>query len=69
MRALGTALHHLTSNLDEYRTTSEQDERGSQAVTFFSFPLGTVLYKARFKNALSVPENYPTVYIWYHSAV
>lgn len=35
--ALRTVQHHLTSTLDEYRTTSNQDERGSQAVTFFSF--------------------------------
>jgi hypothetical protein len=54
MRALGTAQHHLPSGLDEYRRTSEQDERGSQAVTFFSFPLGTALYKVRFTNVLSL---------------
>jgi hypothetical protein len=53
MRALRTAQHHLTSNLDEYRTTSDRDERGSQASTFFSFPLCTTLYKARFTSALS----------------
>ena len=38
MRAPGTAQYHLTSVLEEFLTTSDQDERGSQAVTFFSFP-------------------------------
>jgi hypothetical protein len=32
MGALRTVQHHLTSILGEYRTTSEQDERGSEAV-------------------------------------
>jgi hypothetical protein len=59
--ALGTAQHHLTSNLDEY-TTSDRDERGSQAVTFFSFP-GTALYKARFTNALSLYQLNYQLYI------
>jgi hypothetical protein len=55
MGALGTSQRHLPSGLDEYRTTSEQGERGSQAVTFIIiFPLGTVRYKARFTNALSL---------------
>jgi hypothetical protein len=62
-KALRTAQHHPTSVLDEYRTTFNQDERGSQVFPFFSFLLCTVLYKARLTNALSLYQLNYQLYI------
>lgn len=52
---------HLTSSLDEYWTTSYQDE-----VFFLSFPLSTQSI-AVYKLIVSTNE-LSTVYDWYHSA-
>ena len=54
MGALGTAQHHLTSILYEYRSTSEKNECGSEAVTFL-FPC-TTLQNAWITNALSLHQ-------------
>jgi hypothetical protein len=54
MVTLRTLQHHLMSVLDENRTTSDQDERGSQSSYFLFLPPCTVLYQARITNALSL---------------
>jgi hypothetical protein len=68
MRALGTAQHHLTSNLDECRTASERDEHGSQAVTYSSFPRACVQHYTKHGAQTHCPNTngFSTVYFWNH---
>jgi hypothetical protein len=46
------------SILGQYRPTSEQDGRGSVAVTFFSFSLYNAMQSTDYKPVVSIPMNF-----------
>jgi hypothetical protein len=65
MRTLEIAQQHLTSVLDRYLTTSEQDERGSQVVPFFFSPWHSVIQCTVYTRTVIIPNELSTVYFWY----